>query len=191
MNQGFRLLTAALICAPLSAAAQEAAPAAAAMPDPATVTVPDLAFKPTRRDIRNYDSYFYFSKPGIGYEKAFADIMECRSYSQVFQFMLQTPDFVPWGSEPYEADMSKQYGNAAFQFGLIGVGVFGFAMDIVSGYDKNSNMRRCMGYKGYKRYGTAYSVWRQIDKGKDEAPKIARLALIASGPAPLGEAVDP
>lgn len=184
-------LAAALICASRmgAAAAQDAGPIV--MPDPATITVPDLAFKPTRGDIRNYDSYFYFNKPGVGYEKAFADIMECRSYSQVFSFMPPTPDFVPLGSEPYAADMSDKYANAALGFGLIGVGVLGFAMDILSDYDKNSNMRRCMGYKGYKRYGTAYAVWRQIDKGKDEAPKIARLALIASGPSPLGEPVDP
>ncbi|HKY18346.1 MAG TPA: hypothetical protein VJL82_05380 [Rhizomicrobium sp.] len=187
------LLVVAFACAPQISAGQtqETQTAAAVPPDPTTVTIPDLSFKPSKRDAGRYDEYFYFHKSGVSYEKAFTDLQECAAYSQVFQFMLSPPHFVPLGSEPYKADQSQHYDNAFLQFGLIGVGILGFAMDILASYDERVNTRRCMGYKHYQRYGTSRAIWRQIDKGNVASQKIARLALIASGPVPAGEPVEP
>jgi len=47
-------------------------------PDATSVTVPNLAFTPTKRDISDFGEYFYFHKDGVSYEHAFADLEQCR-----------------------------------------------------------------------------------------------------------------
>jgi hypothetical protein len=50
--------------------------------------------------------------------------------------------------------------------------------------------RRCLAYKGYHRYGTTRAIYKQIVSGTD-AEKLARKAVIASGPPPQAEALGP
>jgi hypothetical protein len=51
-------------------------------------------------------------------------------------------------------------------------------------------MRRCMTFKRYNRYGTTKAIWQQIEAGT-VADKLARRALIASGPQPASEVIAP
>ena len=47
----------------------------------------------------------------------------------------------------------------------------------------NANLRKCMGYKSYARYGTTKAIWKKITAGTP-AVIATRMALIASGPQP-------
>ena len=47
-------------------------------PEPASVTLPTLPLPFTEKDRRDSDSNFYFHKPRVTYEVAFADLDQCR-----------------------------------------------------------------------------------------------------------------
>jgi hypothetical protein len=166
------------------AAAQETPPPVA----PATVAIPDLSFEPTERDISGYSDYFYFHKDGVTYAKASADMKECSSYSQALTPMGITPDFVPIGGAPDPDAQSKYKEQVAMHSGLVGSI---FVSIILSGSQaERANTRRCMGYLGYQRYGVSRSIWSKLTKGSDEE-NAKVFALIASGPHPQAEALEP
>lgn len=168
-----------------------AEPEKSAPVDPATVTVPDLSFIATPRDERSYNEYFLFYKPGATTAAALADIQECRAFSQGLQPMAKLLHFVPVGGEAYEADNRAAYQNAQVMYGLTGVLILGFVMDGLASDNEHGNTRRCMGFKGYQRYGTSRAISKQISKDGDGA-MIARLALVASAAqAPPGKVLEP
>ena len=160
-------------------------------PDPAGVTAPDLAFKPTYRDTEEYDYFFYFHKPGVSYEQAFADLDMCRLYGLQAQLVRVPPGFVPIGT----ADVARPEVHRQLPVYTIG-GVIGFLIVdmIVAAAEEDARAatnRRCMFYKGYVRYGTSKAIFKQIDAGSD-ADRLARQARIASGPLPpQAEALAP
>lgn len=184
------------------------APAAAAQtvimplerPDPASITVPDMAsFKPTPSDIRRFDDYFYFHKEGVSYERAFAELDQCRGYSMVAQVGAIPPTIVPVGG-PLVQDAPKRgmfdppYSNN-LTFGSPLGSTIGYALVgmIVANYMEElalATNRRCMYWKGYSRYGTSRALWKAIDTGSD-TEKLARRALLASGPRPAAVALEP
>jgi hypothetical protein len=160
---------------------------------PATV-VPDLSFQPTKGDVRGYSDYFYFHKDGVTFAAALADIEECSSYSLAITPFRKIPDFVPIGGAPDPKAKSNYdtqvLANSFVMWGIVGSVIAGFVVDDETRTTERSNTRRCMGYLGYRRYGLPKSIWSQITKGSDEEVK-ARLALIASGPKPRGEVLEP
>ncbi len=156
-------------------------------PDPATITVPDTTAPLKPNDARRADDYFYFYKPGVPYETAFADIDQCRIYSLQARLIAGPPRFVPLDAPAVSHHIELQ--NAA-AYGVIGELIGGI---IVAGAEDDAAIatnRRCMFYKGYRRYGTTHDIVRQIEAGTD-TDKAARLARIASGAAPQTQAIDP
>ena len=152
-------------------------------PDAASVTVPDMAgFKPTPKDARNFDDYFYFHKSGVSYERAFDDLEQCRVYAASAQLIAPMPTIIPVGDVATSGPKVSQ---------RIGIGILP-AILIASAEEDTAiaTMRTCMAFKGYGRYGTSRALFKQIDQGSD-TEKQARRAVIASGPAPAGEAIDP
>ena len=99
------------------------------------------------------------------------------------------PNFVPFGSSPgpiYNPAQMNAFGMGGIVGGLI-VGA------IIGGYEhtvERANLRRCMGYKGYKLYGLSRDLWHQVNTGSAEEIE-QRFALIAAGPEPSSEAIDP
>ena len=176
---------AAIVPLALSPAAAQTAITALERPDAASVTVPDMAaFKPTPRDARSFDDYFYFHKSGVSYTRAFADLEQCRINAALAQVTALVPTLLPLGDVPASAPkLSQNY----FLFG----GPLMNAL-IAEAEDENgaATNRKCMAYKGYRRYGTSRALFKQVDSGT-LAEKQARKALIASGPAPAGEAMEP
>jgi hypothetical protein len=152
-----------------------------------TVVLPDLTFQATPSDVDHYWRYYYIHKPGISFATARSDFLECNAYSASIQ-MQRDPDFVPYGGDapPNTFDI----GDAAFaQWGLVGVLIVGIANDDVNLETERENMRVCVTYKGYTRYGTTKAIWNSLYKGTND--EIAtRLATIASGPTPPGERLD-
>jgi hypothetical protein len=186
-TRALRALSAIFVLWSWQAAAEETSPPV----EPAAVGVPDLSFTPTERDIRAYSDYFYFHKDGVTYANALAAMKECSSYSEALTPMAPTLDFVPIGGAPDPNAKSKyneQVAMNSFRFGLVGSVM---ASIILNGSQtERSNTRRCMGYLGYQRYGISRSIWSKLAKGSDEET-LKVFALIASGPHPQAEALEP
>ena len=163
------------------------------LPDPASIVVPDVDAAPGARDAEDYWEYYYFHKPGVTFEKAVADFRECFLYSSALEAAPPDPVFVPLGmpgsvAKNYTVNlMPLSYGIA----GLVAVTVLQVIVEDSVNHDvERANTRRCMGYKGYHRYGTSRMIWRQLGKGNDDEI-VFRFAKIASGPQPKSAEIEP
>lgn len=165
------------------AAISEEADVMTMVPDPATVAMPKLQFAASAQDESNYDKYFYFHRADTTFEQALTDLRDCDGLSRGLtsgQHYQQAP-------YPYTNTMAGAVGSALGN---------ALAQAISGSAEKRRvrriNMRRCMGYKGYARFGLAKELWEQFnfEEGlgtKEEAFRQARLAQqakVASGPAP-------
>lgn len=154
------------------------------IPDPATVVMPKLDFTETDADRADYDKYFYFHRADTGFEEALADLRECDGMAKGLQSGLKYAE-APY---PYAGTMAGAAG------GLLGSLM---AEAIVGSANKRSlrrtNMRRCMGYKGYARYGLQKDLWQEFHfeegfSGEEESKRqamLAQQAKVASGTKPV------
>jgi hypothetical protein len=157
------------------------------IPDPSKLVMPKLDFSPTDQDQADFDKYFYFHRENTTFEEAYVDIRECGSLAN--------------GMSYYRAN--SQYGTTYMpQYGIVGNaigGAIGAAIgDAIWGSAKRRatariNMRTCMGFKGYQRYGLPREIWSQFNfqEGNGRKPEDVRehdisiQALVASGSKPL------
>jgi hypothetical protein len=187
-----RLACAAVLLLPLAASAE--AQAIADAPEPrafsaaeiAAVPMPETRFARNDAQAGDFEKYYYFHRDATSFDQAFADIAECdqlsvglASYSGEF--------------EPYPGYYASQYGIG----GAIGAALGAMFADMIHGSAarremRRVNMRNCMGYKGYQRYGIPKDLWEafNFEEGngrKDEdirAAKLLQQAKVASGPKP-------
>lgn len=187
-NQLGAALAAAALCLAIPAAAQDAEIKPVERPDPTSLSLPDLAFKPTPRDIRRYDTYYYFHKPGVSYERAFADFDQCHGYALSSQLGMLTPTIIPLGAAAIQDGSSRRaaYSNAFAMYGLVGMGIAAIFISEAEDGNARATVRKCMTYKNYVRYGLNRALFKKIEEGTD-AQRLGRWALIASGPAPQAE----
>jgi len=139
----------------------------------AAVAMPDLAFEATADDVADFEKFFYFHRDGTDFSTAFADISECDALASGVSY----------------------YGSYA------GGGVIGSAVsDLIYGSAERRrirriNLRNCMGYKEYSRYGMERERWQKFnfEEGnyKVSATKrqafLMKQARVASGPKPVGQ----
>ncbi len=188
--RSLQLVTAvAVACASMPAVAQQqAAPQLVPyeLPDPATLTRPKLDFTPTPQDEADFDKYFYFHREGTGFAEAYADIRECDALASGSSIYLD-------GSAAMAGAMAN-YGVLAAGIGsavgsLIADAIFGSA---ARRQQRRINLRNCMGFKEYQRYGLTGELWkdfnfeeghgRKKEGERDDALELQ--ALVASGPKP-------
>jgi len=175
------VLAAATICAQPALAAD-----AAAIPDPAKLALPDLSSPTTAEDEGAFDKYFYFHRADTSFEQALADIRECDGYARGLSSPYGYQD-VPY---PYAGTLAGAAGGA---IGNIMVAMIFGSAELRKA--RRTNMRRCMNYKGYDRYGLNKDVWQQFhfEEGlsKFEEDKrqlmLAEQAKAASLVAPAGK----
>jgi hypothetical protein len=155
----------------------------------AAVALPDTAFEATPADIETYDKYFYFHRDGTDFDTAYNDISECDAVSSGINFY--------GGGDSYMTNYYiGQYGMAGAAGGVIGSAI----ADAVFGSAERRrirriNMRNCMGFKGYDRYGMEKERWQafHFEEGfgrvKDEKRTgyLMKQARVASGPRPKAE----
>lgn len=192
------IATIALLAAPVLA--QDVSAGRSVPPNPADIAVPDLGFTPTKRDPNHYWEYFAFHKRGVTYPTAFTDLTECADNSRYLVATGPVPDFVALsgdeglivrdGPPPYSSGVYSPGTLPNMVEGLIAPIIFAIATSSVNHGVERANTRRCMAYKGYKRYGLTSAIWNKISNGKD-TEIAARLALIASAPTPPAEEIDP
>jgi len=154
--------------------------------DPSMLAMPAIAFEPTPEIEAGYDKYFYFHRDGISFEEAYADIKECDALASGMS---------------YYADASSAIASATAQYGVLAGGIGGAIgsaiADAITGSAMRREMRRinlrnCMGFKEYKRYGLSRDLWKafNFEEGmgrKREAVRERALqlqALVATGPVP-------
>ncbi|HEY0595376.1 hypothetical protein [Sphingopyxis sp.] len=155
----------------------------------AAVAVPDTAFEATPADVETYDKYFYFHRDSTDFDTAYNDISECDAVSSGINFY--------GGGDSYMTNYYiGQYGLAGAAGGVIGSAV----ADAIFGSAERRrirriNMRNCMGFKGYDRYGMEKERWQafHFEEGfgrvKDEKRTgyLMKQARVASGPKPGAE----
>jgi hypothetical protein len=165
------------------------APVSAAAIDPASVTMPNLAFTPDAEAERNYFKYFFFHRADTDFASAYADLQECDGYARGLA---------------YRAGYTHAYTGMGLLPSAIG-GAIGSAMaDAIFGsaerrMQRRAVMRTCMGFKGYTAFGLAKNVWEafNFDEGNSSLPEERRQELLrmqaraATGPRPtIGEMVQ-
>ncbi|MEY4238761.1 MAG: hypothetical protein RL339_1362 [Pseudomonadota bacterium] len=187
---GAALLAASVAGAQDQAAGQGAQPVPQVvpyeLPDPSTLTMPKVDFTPTPADEADFDKYFYFHRDGTGFAEAYTDVRECDALASGSSIYLD--------GGPAMAGAMANYGVLAAG---IGSAVGGLIADAIFGsaarrQQRRINLRNCMGFKGYQRYGLTGDLWkdfnfeeghgRKKEGERDDALEIQ--ALVASGPKP-------
>lgn len=153
------------------------------------VAMPDLAFEATPADAETFDKYFYYHRDETDFETAYNDISECDALASGINFYA--------GGDPAMASYyTAQYGLAGAAGGVIGSviadAIFGSAE---RRRIRRINMRNCMGFKGYDRYGMERERWQafhfeegfgRVDDEK-RSGYLMKQARVASGPKPSTE----
>lgn len=195
-----RMRHAALLLLPLAAAAQ----AQAIKTEPEmkiftaaeveAIAMPDLAYTPDPATAADFDKYFFFHREGTDFSQAYADITECDSLASGINF--------------YMGADSAAIGSAMSQYGMlaggIGGAIGGLMADAIFGSAerrriKRINLRNCMFYKGYDRYGLEKDLWQEFhfeeglsrENAADREAALLRQARVASGPKPQYEVLEP
>jgi hypothetical protein len=192
---GGMILAAAFWAAPLAAqsAAGDApapAPAATAAIDPASLPMPEIAFQPTPDDAGDFDKYFIFHRDDTDFATAYADLQECDGYARGFSYRNYGGP-VPY---PYAGTLGGAIGGAIGS--AVADAVFGSAERRRL---RRVNMRACMQFKDYRRFGLRKSLWERFnfEEGnahieEDRRQHLLQLqARVASGPRPLVGEVAP
>lgn len=157
------------------------------------VAMPDLAYTPDPVIAADFDKYFFFHRPDTDFSQAYADITECDSLASGINFYMG-------GNDAIMQNAVMQYGAA----GAIGGAIGGLMADAIFGSAerrriKRVNLRNCMFYKGYDRYGLEKDLWQTFhfeeglsrENAKDRAAALMKQARVASGPKPQLEGLEP
>jgi hypothetical protein len=175
--------------APVSTTAA-AAPATAApealIPSPDGLAMPKLDFTATPEIEADFDKYFYFHRASTTFAEAYADIHECDALASGSSIYL--------GGNAATAGAAAQYGVLPAAIGsaigsAIADAIFGSA---ARREQRRVNLRNCMGFKGYQRFGLSRDLWTEFNfeegMGRKKEDRrndaLALQALVASGPAP-------
>ena len=155
----------------------------------AKVTMPDLAFVETPADVQTYDKYFFFHRDNTSFDEAYADIKECDALASGIRY---------YGGQ--NSLYTGQYGMA----GVLGAAIGNAIADAIFGSAERrkihrANIRKCMSYKEYERYGMSEQLWKAFNfeegngRKKDEEREADMLqqAKAASGPTPQYKVLEP
>jgi len=158
------------------------------VPTADSVDMPELAFEEQQSDIDSYEKYYYFHRPDTDFATALTDIRECDGHARGL----------------FRGNSSVDMGPAMIQYGVLGGavgGILGAAIgDAIYGSaeirrKRRINMRRCMFFKGYGRYGLEKGLWEEFnfEEGNSSVPEedrqrmLTQQALVASGPQPTAQ----
>ncbi|MES2044718.1 MAG: hypothetical protein V4475_12650 [Pseudomonadota bacterium] len=152
-----------------------------AIPDQASVVMPELTFAATPEIEAVYDKYYYFHRADTNFTTALADLRECDAFARG----LTTGIGYTATPYPYAGTMAGAVGGAIAN--VMVMMIFGSA---AKRQLRRTNMRRCMHYKGYERYGLKRDLWEKFNfeeglssvKEVDRQRYLAQQAKVASAP---------
>jgi hypothetical protein len=158
------------------------------------VEMPNLAYKPDPLIAADFDKYFFFHRADTDFSQAYADITECDSLASGINFYMGADSSAIAGA-------MANYGVLA---GGIGGAIGGLMADAIFGSAerrriKRINVRNCMYYKGYDRYGLEKDLWQAFhfeeglsrENAKDREAALLKQARVASGSKPQFEVLEP
>ncbi len=150
--------------------------------------MPKLAFTPTVEDPANYDKYYYFNRKDTDFATAYADVSECDGYARgiVSTFRYQDAPY------PYAGTLAGAAGGAIANAMMAAIFVPGEKRRM-----RRVNMRQCMAFKGYDRFGLSKTLWEPFnfeegtgaEKEENRIRALKLQALVASLATPQGEAL--
>lgn len=158
------------------------------------VAMPELEFDMAEAKVDDFEKYFYFHRPETDFATAYYDITECDALSSGISF--------------YSGISGDQMASSMIQYGIV-AGAIGGAIgslmaDAIFGSgerrkQRRVNMRNCMFYKGYDRYGLEKDLWQEFnfEEGNSKTEeterenKLLMQARVASGPKPEQEVLVP
>lgn len=140
------------------------------VPDPATVEMPDLAFAANPQIVTTFDKYYYFHRADTSFQEALADIRECDGYARGLAMSSN------YNTPYYSPSMAGAVGGAIGS--AIAVAIFGSAE---LRKQRRVNMRRCMHYKGYQRFGLEKERWQKFnfEEGLSGVKEVDRQHMLA------------
>ncbi len=170
--------------------AAAAPPPSVEVPDPTGLKLPTLDHAATPEIEADYKKYFYFHRAETSFAEAYADIRECDALSS--------------GSNIYMGADSGAMAANMMQYGVLAGGIgsaLGSALaDAIFGSaarrdQRRVNLRNCMGFKGYQRFGLSGELWKEFNFEEGHGRKkedvrddaLAIQALVASGPRPTAQ----
>ncbi len=147
------------------------------------VTMPELAFDEASVDPASYEKYYYFFRADTDLETAFADISECDGYARGLR------SGIGYTATPYPYAASLAGAAGGLLGNLMAQAIFGSAEKRRM---RRVNMRNCMHFKGYGRYGLAKERWEKFNfeeglTGVSDADRerfLQQQALVASSAHP-------
>lgn len=141
-----------------------------AIPDPATVELPDLAFKASPETEATFEKYYYFYRADTTFTDALADVRECDGLAR--GLAMSTGYNTPVYSPSLAGALGGAIGSA------LAVAIFGSAELRKA---RRVNMRRCMHYKGYQRFGLAKDNWQtfNFEEGLSSVKEVDRQRMLA------------
>jgi hypothetical protein len=156
--------------------------------DPETVQVPSLTFEITPLNAADFDKYYYFNRADTDFRTALTDLLDCDGLARGLS------SGRGWVDTPYPYNTSAAGAAGGIIGNLLVSAIFGSAEIRRL---RRVNMRNCMFYKGYQRYGLDKEIWEEFnfEEGLDGVSEEARIgflrqqARIASGPRPQQEAL--
>ena len=116
--------------------------------------MPKLAFTGDGSEASDFDKYYVFHRDGTDFATAYADLSECDGYARG----LQSGVAYQQAPYPYTYTMAGAVGGAIGN--ALAMAIFGSAEKRRL---RRVNMRTCMHFKGYERYGLAKSVWEPFN----------------------------
>lgn len=160
----------------------------------AAIALPDLSFDAAKVEPGDFEKYFIFNRPDTSFAEAYSDVVECDALASGISIYRG----VDAGTV---ASNMAQYGLLA---GAVGGAIAGMMMDAIFGsaarrQARRVNIRNCMYFKGYDRYGLEKELWQtfNFEEGlsktdpAERAQKLLVQARVASGPAPKLEKLEP
>ncbi|UKK85370.1 hypothetical protein L7H23_04475 [Sphingopyxis sp. BSN-002] len=163
-------------------------PAADEVIDPATIAMPALAFAPDPKWEKDFDKYYYFNRADTDFATALKDLRECDGLSRGLASPFGNSD-VPY---PYNSTTSGLVGGA-----IANVMIAAIVGSAQLRATRRVNMRRCMFFKGYDRFGLPKDMWQtfNFEEGFGGLPEeerqgfLKQQARVASGPRPTTPAL--
>jgi hypothetical protein len=154
------------------------------------VSVPDLSAVTGAGDKADYWKYFYFHREETDFSTALEDIVECDQYASGISYS------TPYASAPYPYAETLIGGVSGALANVMMDAVFGSAE---RRKQRRLNLRKCMGFKGYSRFGLPSAAWDKFnfEEGNRTVEPVERVvylrqqAKIASGPRPQQEVLKP
>jgi hypothetical protein len=154
--------------------------------DSRSMKMPVLHFTEDAAAAGDFDKYYYFHRADTDFATAYGDVRECDGYARGLQSgigLVQTP-------YPYAGTMAGAVGGAIGN--AMAVAIFGSSEKRRM---RRVNMRTCMYFKGYERFGLSKALWEEFNfeeglSGVSEGRREAYLkiqALVAATAKPEGK----